>query len=339
MLNIFSCKTLKLYVVIRIRDRAMATVQNPTGYGPRKGLIFDGDESKYELWEVKFLGSMRLQKRYNIFVPTVDEEELDAAKNADAFAALVQCLDDRSLALIIREAKDDGRKALAVLREHYQGKGKPRIIALYTELTSLKKAENETMTDYTIRAETAATALKAAEEVISDGLLIAMVLKGLPSKYKTFSTVVIQREKQMSFGDFKTALRNHEENDKCCRPEENGDNVMYVKKKFDGKCFKCDKKGHKSSDCWMKSEKWCNKCKTKTHNTKDCRGRRDGAKMAAETKEENSKIHSFAFTLKDKSSNGGKTPNLLLDTGATSYIINDKSKSINFDETLTQVIM
>ena len=297
--------------------------------------MFDGDENKYELWEVKFLGYMRLQKLYKIFIPSSDEEELSEAKNADAFAELVQCLDDRSLVLVIREAKDDGRKALTVLREHYQGKGKPRIISLYTELTSLKKAENETITDYIIRAETAATALKAADEVISDGLLIAMVLKGLPKTYKTFSTVVIQREKQMSFGDFKIALRNHEENEKCGRQAEDGDNVMFVNKKFDGKCFKCDKKGHKSSDCWTKTAKWCNKCKTKTHNTKDCRGRKDGVKMAAETgedEEEAKKIHSFAFTLKESIPNGGKTPTLLVDTGATSHIINDKSKFVSFDQ-------
>ncbi|CAB4004954.1 Hypothetical predicted protein [Paramuricea clavata] len=54
------------------------------------------------------------------------------------------------------------------------------------ELTLLKKAENETFTDYILWAETASTALKAAKEVISDGLLIAMVLKGLPSAYKNF---------------------------------------------------------------------------------------------------------------------------------------------------------
>ena len=32
----------------------------PTGYGPR--LHFDGDQDKYELWELNFLGHMRLQK-------------------------------------------------------------------------------------------------------------------------------------------------------------------------------------------------------------------------------------------------------------------------------------
>ena len=72
---------------------------------------------------------------------------VDEAKNADAFAELVQCLDDRNLSLIIREAKDDGRKVLKVLREHYQGNGKPRVIPLYTELTSLRKGKNETTTD------------------------------------------------------------------------------------------------------------------------------------------------------------------------------------------------
>jgi hypothetical protein len=71
-----------------------------------------------------------------------------------------------------------------------------RIMCLYTELTSLKKSENETIMDYFIR-------------VISDSLLIAMVLKGLPKTYKTFSNVVIQLEKLMSFGNFKITLPNH----------------------------------------------------------------------------------------------------------------------------------
>ena len=195
----------------------MATSINLTGYGPRRTLIFDGDENKFELWEVKFLGYMRLQKLHGVFVPVEGKDPPDAATKAQAFAELIQCLDDRSLSLVIREAKDDGKKALDVLREHYQGKSKPRIMALYTELTSLHMGEKETTTDYIIRAETAATSLKTAGEVISDGLLVAMALKGLPNRFKTFSTIVMQKDKQMTFSEFKVALRNHEENERFAK--------------------------------------------------------------------------------------------------------------------------
>ena len=218
--------------------------------------MFDRDENNYELWEVKFLGYMRLQKLHEVVVRVESEKEAsDAGKLANAFAELVQCLDDKSLALVIREVKDDGRKALQVLREHYQGKGKLCIIALHTELTSLEMREGESTTDYILRAEKAAMALKAADEVISNGLLVAMALKRLPSAYKTFATLVTQRERQMTFSEFKTALRNHEETEKSCnRTPDNGesDNVMATKQGFQGNCFKCGKRGRKSKDCYSK---------------------------------------------------------------------------------------
>ena len=73
--------------------------------------MFDGDESKYELWEVRFLGYMRKQKLLEAILPG---EEPAAGKKAEAFAELVLFLDDRSLSLIIRDAKDDGREALKI---------------------------------------------------------------------------------------------------------------------------------------------------------------------------------------------------------------------------------
>ena len=89
----------------------MAESLSLTGYGTRRTLLFDRDENNYELWEVKFLGYMRLQKLHEVVVRVESEKEAsDAGKLANAFAKLVQCLDDKSLALVIREVKDDGRK-------------------------------------------------------------------------------------------------------------------------------------------------------------------------------------------------------------------------------------
>ena len=105
-----------------------------TGYGPSRRLLFDGDEAKYELWEIKFLGHLRFNKLYDVILPEEEPGEGDVEKSIDAFAQPIQCLDDRSLSLVMRDAKDDGRKALRILRNHYMGKSKPRVLALYTEL-------------------------------------------------------------------------------------------------------------------------------------------------------------------------------------------------------------
>nr|XP_055073099.1 uncharacterized protein LOC129453068 [Misgurnus anguillicaudatus] len=126
-------------------------------------LVFDGDEKNYELRETKLLGHLYLQGlKETILSESFEEDEEDTAKNAEAYAELIQFLDDKSLSLVMREAADDGRAALKILQEYYAGKGKPRVISLYTELTSLQKSPSECVTDYVIRAETAITALRNA---------------------------------------------------------------------------------------------------------------------------------------------------------------------------------
>ena len=201
-----------------------------TGYGSQhQRLFFDGDETKYEQWEIKMLSYMRLKRLKKVILPgdTIASED----KKEEAFCELVQFLDDRSLNLVMRDAQDDGRKALQILRQHYAGTGKQRIISLYTQLTSLQKKNSEMLTDYIIRAETAAIALKTAGEVVSDGLLIAMVLKGLPNIYKPFVVVITQAEKAMTFQDFKVSLRNYEENEKASCSSNEMNSVMRVENK------------------------------------------------------------------------------------------------------------
>ena len=317
----------------------MATLA--TGYGPSPRLMFDGDEAKHELWEIKFLGFMRLHKLHEVILAEGELDEENAVKNIDAFAQLIQCLDDRSLSLVMRHAKDDGRKALQILRNHYVGKSKPRVLALYTQLTSLQKGHAESITDYVLRAETAAASLKSADEIVSDSLLIAMVLKGLPEDYKTFSAIVSQRdekEDKMKFQEFKVALRSYEETEKSRTPSQTGDDsVMNCKQKNlppNGSvtCYSCGQPGHKSPQCRSKNKKNPKKesnrwCRSKTHNTEVCR-----KKGTAKTVSDDSKDASFAFKVTVDNFNSIRDNSLLVDTGATAHILNEKSKFLKFDD-------
>ena len=316
--------------------------QNVTGYGSaRNRLCYDGDESKYELWEIKFLGHLRLQNLLADFnKPTPDAEQ-----NARIFSELVLVLDDKSLSLIIRDAKDKGKEAIGILREHYLGKSKPRIISLYGELASLKMAANETVTEYIIRAEKYATALKSADEIISDSLLIAMVLKGLPSNFNSFSTVITQRDDKVDFVKFKACLRSFEESEHS-RSNYDQDNVMKFSSNSAQKitCFSCGEQGHKKYQCpkkntsvsaenkQQKTKRWCESCKSRTHDTKYCRN--NSAKSMRN--HGNSDEHSYAFKTVCENvnycDNIKLSDSLLVDSGATAHIICNRDNFIEFDE-------
>ena len=81
---------------------------------------------KYELWEVNFLGWLRLQKLH-----VIDRTNPDADKNAQIFAELC-CANNRSLTLIFRVTKNDGAKALKILRDYSIGDKKPRLLKLFS---------------------------------------------------------------------------------------------------------------------------------------------------------------------------------------------------------------
>ena len=158
----------------------------------------------------------------------MSDDNLVQEKSAEAFAKL-SCLDDKSLTLIFRDAKDEGRNALKILCEHYLSSSETRVLGLHTELTSLKKDDGEDLTDYMLRAETTASMLKKAGEVVSDTLVIAMMLKGLPSEFKSIVPITTQRREPHTLSSFKQALRTHEETMKAYEKETDSDNVMFMK--------------------------------------------------------------------------------------------------------------
>lgn len=312
---------------------------NSTGYGPslKNRLIFSGEEDKYELWEVRFMGHLRGLNLWKVAEGTETDEE----KNAKVYSELVQMLDDKSLSLIIRDAKNKGKEALKILRDHYIGTSECRVISLYTELTSLKLGSEETITEYVIRAETAKTSLLNADETVSDRLLIAMILKGLPDSYKQFSTVVSHKDKPMSLGEFKSALRSFEESERSRElPNAVGENIMKCFNDNNSnsklKCFGCGKIGHKKYQCKIRKttnykNRWCINCKSNTHDTNYCR--KNDINFVSDKSENSS--HSFVFKVNSNDENylldSEDYGNLLVDCGATSHIVCDRSKYVDLD--------
>ncbi|TWW71507.1 hypothetical protein D4764_16G0000040 [Takifugu flavidus] len=107
------------------------------GYGPSHAgqrwfrLLSNSDEKSFELWETCFMAHGGLHSLRGIIEkgPEADEDDVevfaeDEAKNGEAYAQLV---DNKSLSLVMRDAKRDGRRALEILQEHYAGTDKPRI--------------------------------------------------------------------------------------------------------------------------------------------------------------------------------------------------------------------
>ena len=69
--------------------------------------FFDGNESKYELWEVNVLRYLRIQHLHQIILsPTDQSDDMDIVEKNATFAKLIQYLDDKSLSLI-RDAQDN----------------------------------------------------------------------------------------------------------------------------------------------------------------------------------------------------------------------------------------
>ena len=60
---------------------------------------------------------------------------------------------------------------------------------------SWKRLESESIIDYFIKTKNISNSLKQASEVIGDGLLIVLVLKGSPCNFKPFATFITQKKK------------------------------------------------------------------------------------------------------------------------------------------------
>lgn len=127
---------------------------------------------------------------------------------------------------------------------------------------SIRLAMKRSLT--TLFEQTIFTSLRRADEHISDGLQIALVVKGLPDSYKPFVVHITQTNDTVKFGEFKTKLRSYESTEKYGKSDVNveEDNMMKTSgttrsrgrgrgKKMDLtdiECYTCGKRGPYGQD-------------------------------------------------------------------------------------------
>ena len=318
-----------------------------TGYGPSVGkhkLYFSGNQEDFKIWETRFINYIyTLDKAVCTALLPQEPGKADPTEhptyNRRKYAVLVQVLDERSLLLIMNDYSHDGRGALKALRAHYDSQEKPRVLTLYEELTTLTMASNESITDYIIRAERAATGLKNANENISDNLIIAMLLKGLPEFYRPFIVVHTQLDKYKTLMDFKSALTNYANTEALRSPQH--ESCALKSSNFSQQniqCLACGKPNHRSNNCPNKGKLRCSFCSKAGHVETVC--------FLKKRKEQNENAYSATsnalphqeFTFKTNvhdnliESTKVQKQMLLVDCGATSHIVNDETIFTSFDK-------
>lgn len=291
-------------------------------------MVFDGSRDNYKRWEARFLGYLHILKLKETILhePTDDCAALlaeDKKNNADCYAELIRLVDHRSRSLISQDAAKDGRKALKILKEHYAGKSQAHIINLYTLLTKLRMAEKETVTDYLLRAEDIRSRLKDAGESPSDGLVIAVILGGLPESFQPLSVHITQKEDNVTVTDLKRRLRLHEEAEQLkssnsvstANVNEGAETPFSCKKEngTDVTSCNCGMEGHEEHRHCL-HQVWCGHCNSCT--------RQDG---------DRAHVFNTEHAKDERSHSNVKLGQIVMYTEASSHIVNDIEKFQSFD--------
>ena len=136
-------------------------------------------------------------------------------RNNTLWCNLAIVLDSTSLMLFRHDCVDnkglgDGRKAWVLHQQRFRSDEIVRVVSVMRQLARLQLKEDEALQNYFICAQELSKRLQHAGEHLSEPLLKAMVLNGLPERYEHF---VMQESFNLagSFVELGTRLINYEE--------------------------------------------------------------------------------------------------------------------------------
>jgi len=207
-----------------------------------------------------------------------DQTERDELirKSQLAYGILMQSLQDEQLRLVQGVARGNAHGVWKILLETYERKSMATQVQLLERLFGMQVQKGETIAGYVARLTEIERRLRAQGEQVSEGIMVYMLLRGLPASYTSIVQLIKMKDK-LEFVETVESLKNEEERQACAQP---GGSSAQPRHQANGaetnskrRCFTCGAVGHVKFNCPRNASKpKCQKCFRVGHESTECRG-------------------------------------------------------------------
>jgi len=319
--------------------------------------LFNGEAESYPIWKKRFVAYLRLKSKDGKLANLVKDGNENGGEIADRvkiYDYLLLALRDEEAAIIIGENDENGISAWNHLKERFESKVTGRANTLYRQLTTARLENGESAQDFLTRVQNLAISLRAICGNVDEALVVSAALKGLEEqqKYKTFVEVYNQKkDSEQNIQDLRAALMKKDAVSPGMAEStfRVGGSRGKKQSKDDGQttkdiqCFKCDKFGHKGSECGV-LKLTCNFCNKKGHLERKCWKKNGGgpekSKSAAEKSDDG-----FNFTAVEQDGadmaclTKATYEKAYVDSGCTSWMLNDRSLFVDITPVEREVML
>jgi len=236
------------------------------------------NDANYESWKIQIKSVLVCNELWKYTCGT----EIRTPDNSDVW----KLKDEKALALILLSVSKNqlnyvkkattSHEAWVKLKTIYESRGPVRKSVLYKQLYRMKKEQGQSMMEFVNSFVDKVEQLEDAGIKLPEELTSVILLNSLPSDYENFCVAMESRDNIPTIDFLKAKLVEEEArridqddckahnsentalmiNNKSSIKNTKNSDIKHVKGyKFTGKCYKCNKIGHKSAECKSKSKR------------------------------------------------------------------------------------
>lgn len=235
------------------------------------------NDTNYESWKIQIRSVLVCNELWKYTsgteIRTIENDNVWTSKDEKALALILLSISKNQLTHVKKATTS--HEAWDKLRSIYESRGPVRKSVLYKQLYRMRKEHNQSMMEYVNTFVDKVEQLEDAGIKLPDELISIIILNSLPSEYENFCVAMESRDNIPTIDFLKTKLieeeaRRIDQNDNKDHDSRNtalaannrahkgtkDNNIKHVKiYKFTGKCFKCNKPGHKAAECKSKPKR------------------------------------------------------------------------------------